>query len=121
MSRYMVRIGADGQIEKLPCKGVLELETLQQLVGGYIETVPTLIKKGRDGVRPLLIVNEEGRLEGLPLNGPATLLANGPFEIVGDTVLVGASGAELIGLDRETADRIVERLSGMLAGKDGKR
>ena len=116
MSRYMVRICADGQIERIPCKGILKLDTLQKLVGGYIETVPVRMKP-EEGVRPLLIVDEEGRLKGKPLNTAATLIADVDHSIVGDAVLVGAMGQELIGVSRETADKVAERLGALYVCK----
>lgn len=112
MSRYMVRICADGQIERIPCKGLLKLQVLQDLVGGYIETVPVR-KKSDEDAWILLIVDEEGRLKGKPLNKPATLLADVPHGIVGDAVLVGAMGPDLIGLNEKFVDvimRILERI-----------
>ncbi len=61
------------------------LEELQALVGGYIEVVA--LRDGR-----LLVLNEEGKLEGFPYNEQATALARdclfpGDF-IVGTAVLV---------------------------------
>ena len=94
MSRYMVRICSNGQIERIPCKGILKLQVLQDLVGGYIETVLVRMKP-EEGVWPLLIVDEEGRLKGKPLNTAATLLADVDHNIVGDAVLVGAMGLVL--------------------------
>ena len=108
MSRYMVRICSDGQIERIPCKGILKLDTLQKLVGGYIETVPVRMKP-EEGVGPLLIVDEEGRLKGKPLN----TAANVDHSIVGDAVLVGAIGAELIGLSKSESARIAQILEGI--------
>lgn len=58
------------------------LEELQGFVGGYIE----IIGHGKDG---LMVVNEEGKLDGLPLNTTASLMAG--QTIVGN-VLVCESG-----------------------------
>ena len=54
-----------------------DLQTLQELVGGYIECV--MVGKGI-----VLIVNEEGKLQGLPQNFPL-----GNDVIVGTAVFVG--------------------------------
>jgi hypothetical protein len=61
----------DGEtIEVKPENGTdFSLEELQEIVGGYIETVPTY-KRGE-----ILVVNEEGKLLGLPFNREATVLA----------------------------------------------
>lgn len=116
MSRYMVRICADGQIGRIPCKGTLKLQVLQDLVGGYIETVLVRMKP-EEGVWPLLIVDEEGRLKGKPLNTAATLLADVDHSIVGDAVLVGAIGAELIGLSKSESARIAQILEGVSSAR----
>lgn len=64
-----------------------DLATLQEVVGGYIEIAPT------PGAPFVMLVNEEGKLHGLPLNVLANELAdqyrdwNDP--IVGNVVLVG--------------------------------
>ena len=62
----------------------LSLENLQKLVDGYIEIVPTI--DGR-----LLVLNEEGKIIGLPKNPKATKLTNGIINqgdyIVGDVVV----------------------------------
>lgn len=60
---------ADGtQCHVWPKKRKFSLDELQKLVGGYIERVE--IGPGLD-----MIVDEEGRLKGLPQNAEATLLA----------------------------------------------
>lgn len=77
----------------------LTLESMQRLVGGYIEFV-TL--SGSPGRREILIVNEEGLLKDLPRNPAATQLyrntrvAIGSGDIVGDVIhcFVTNEGAE---------------------------
>lgn len=60
------------------------LKSLQSLVGGYIEIVPT--NDGR-----LMVVDEEGKLKGKPVNMKATTLTRGIVAdsdlIVGDVVV----------------------------------
>ena len=72
------------------------LDELQELVGGYIENVYL-----DDGL--IMVVNEEGKFSGLPLNKKATDLADAVIlpwdEIVGDAV-VGTS-EEMGGEDDE--------------------
>lgn len=61
-----------------------QYEAYRDLVDGYLETVPT-------GIRGhLLVINEEGKLHGLPLNEIATVISGiSPFDyIVGNAVLV---------------------------------
>lgn len=57
------------------------LKNMQRIVGGMIEAVTI----ATDAV---IIVNEEGRINGMPLN------ANCPFCIYGDAFLVGVKGEE---------------------------
>ena len=65
------------------------LDVLQSLVGGYIEVVPDFFFQDADAAA---IVNEEGKLEGLPFNrilydsqGQHSELIAGPMVIVGST------------------------------------
>lgn len=57
-----------------------QLEELREIVGGYIEV--TYTKSGK-----LMIVNEEGKLIGLPFNPVATMLHKYNDEIVGDVLV----------------------------------
>ena len=61
------------------------LQRKQELVGGYIELVH--LNEGR-----VLIVNEEGLLNKLPLNTEASGLCGGP--IVGDVILCNINEIE---------------------------
>lgn len=75
----------------------LTLATMQKLVGGYIEMV-------RLGGNEYLVVNEEGLLDGLPLNVVATALYQGiprrhDGVIVGDAIHCAVTN---IGLETET-------------------
>lgn len=88
----------------------LTLGELQKLVGGPIETVPTMLSDGwarEDGSRIVMIVNEEGRLLGLPHNEDASLMAAFGIDcIVGPAVIMAGRGDELIGLLPGAAQRI---------------
>lgn len=59
------------------------LEELQGYIGGHIEIVP--LTKDR-----LMIVDEEGKLKGLPLNIPATKIYNDESFCVTDTIVGNA-------------------------------
>lgn len=61
------------------------LEELQKLVGGYLETLTDL----KNGV--CLVFNEEGRLKGLPYNRDF-VLSYGVVSIVGDAFICGIEG-----------------------------
>lgn len=59
------------------------LEEMQEIVGGYIEIIPCIDR------RKILVINEEGKLNDLPVNFEATKLADINFWdcIVGDALL----------------------------------
>lgn len=67
-----------------------DLKTFQELVGGYIETV-------RFDEHSELLCNEEGKLQGLPVNFP---LWNDV--IVGTAVIVGTDGEDFTDVRLET-------------------
>jgi len=79
----------DGTIEKVDLDKPPELELLKKAVGGYIELVPGLNKIKRTPC--VAFCNEEGKLQGLPLNIKATeLWANsGAFKHILSDVLCG--------------------------------
>lgn len=63
----------------------LSLENCQKIVGGYIQHV--YLKDGK-----VLIVNEEGKLDNLPVNQDASKLYDNPLDIiVGDVILADIS------------------------------
>ena len=74
------------------------LESFQKAVGGYIEAVTF----ASDAV---LIVNEEGRLRGLPYNCSFCGL-----DIVGPVVVVGAKGDEFASLKAASIPMIMNAL-----------
>ena len=86
MERYMILIRADGTGRLIRCDDgdTCKLETLQQLVGGLIETADCCLEPGwaREPVDSIkLIVNEEGLLQELPVNWKAmNLYQYGAFD-----------------------------------------
>ena len=79
MERYMILIRTDGTGRLIRCDDgdTCKLETLQQLVGGLIETADSCLEPGwaREPVDSIrLIVNEEGLLQELPVNWKADRL-----------------------------------------------
>ena len=113
--RYVIVIPADDEAILLHCDAgrTLELATLQELVEGCIETVPTVLgaawaEKMDDEV--VLIVNEEGKLRGLPVNEEASeISAILDDELVGNAVLMCARGDELIGFTKEDAENVLRQ------------
>ena len=71
------------------------LEALQAMVGGYIETVPF--------GDHLAIVNEEGRIMGLPMN-----FFLGDTPICGTAVILEVNGEEFRGLTGYEAKEVMQ-------------
>lgn len=70
------------------------LEAMQKVVGGYIELVPMTLNIAGTQHEVSLFCNEEGKLEGLPLNRRATQMAGRNLRpgdyLAGDVFLTGA-------------------------------
>jgi hypothetical protein len=81
-------VRAGGDIERREVTASVPLDDLQKAVGGYIETVPYF--ETFEGNRCVAFRNEEGKLQGLPVNETMTRLW---YEAVpgmaGQDVLVG--------------------------------
>lgn len=74
------------------------LESLQSIVGGWIERVPSIFNPKYD-----LYCNEEGKLMGLPPN----IITRGTDVVVGTVVVVSSnSKGATIGLEQGDAERI---------------
>lgn len=57
-----------------------------------------------------LIINEEGKLLGMPVNRLATDMAHLFNDvIVGNAILIGTTDEDFIGLTKEAAENIVEK------------
>jgi hypothetical protein len=80
-------IQPDGQVIPVePKNGTdFQIEELNEMVGGYIEIVRPPSQQGA-----IMVINEEGKLKGLPFNLLATMTANlAGDHIVGNAVLCG--------------------------------
>lgn len=114
MERYAMIMRPGEEMMLLHCwpGDTLELQMMQEIVGGYIETVPVALDEkwsGEAGVGLQMIINEEGKLMGLPLNVAATEMANIRKDcIVGTAILMGTKGENIIGLTEEAAVNIAE-------------
>lgn len=89
------------------------LEWLQAQVGGWIEPVRICLHGSCT-----MLVNEEGRLLGLPFNSPATELSRNNSMIVGDAVVMKAEGNEFVPLDPDELKLIVAWCAQICAGDD---
>ena len=94
-------------------EAVLFTPTLQEIVEGHIETVPTALAgewSHEQGVGLTIIINEEGKLLGMPVNRLATDMAYLFNDvIVGNAILIGTTDEDFIGLTKEAAENIVEK------------
>jgi hypothetical protein len=82
MPGTIIALNADGTTSREDVADANVLEKLQKIVGGHIETVPYWDRISIDGVtrRCWAVVNEDGKLIGLPSNAAATYAwyANAP-------------------------------------------
>lgn len=114
MERYAIIIRPNEETVLLHCypRDSLDLKALQEIVKGHIETVPTVMSSGwskEKDVGLTLIINEEGKLLGLPVNQTATDMAAIYNDvIVGNAILMGTTEEDFIGLTKEAAEHIVE-------------
>ena len=80
MERYAIIIRPNEETVLLHCYpgDSLDLKALQEIVEGHIKTVPTVMSSGWSKEKDAgltLIINEEGKLLGLPVNQTATDMA----------------------------------------------
>lgn len=76
------------------------LESLQKAVGGYIQVVPYHV------AGTVLICNEEGKIEGLPLN----FWLNSLDYIAGTAVICADQDEDFVSLDEMQAARVMRLL-----------
>jgi hypothetical protein len=72
MTGRLITIRPDGSTVSQEIEAEPELQTLNDIVGGYIELIHGFTTFGNEPC--IAFCNEEGKLHGLPLNIPATLL-----------------------------------------------
>jgi hypothetical protein len=99
-------ITPDARVYRVEIKSgrIPELDELQNAVGGYIETVS-------GPLYPVIgIVNEEGRLKGLPDNPYGSMVVQYPELLCGNVVIAKVDGEEIVGFDAPEAIRIGQRI-----------
>ena len=109
-NKYLLKVAANGEISRIPFEADNSYNLLSGAVGGYIEIVPCSTAKGHD-----LYCNEEGKLEGLPINEVLTRFyrktARTTDFIVGDGVFAASDvEGKTQGLTAEECDEIVGEL-----------
>ena len=117
MNRYIIVIPARNRSFLLKCDegDGMKLETLQKLVSGYVEAVPSALDATwarEEADRLVLLVDEDGRLKCKAANQKATQLApaditeNGRKPMVGAAVLMFQRGDKMLGFSKHVADTI---------------
>lgn len=96
--KYIPIIKPDCRVEIIETEEIPELDVLQELVDGYIETVSL---KGREDY--IGIVNEEGKLREMEFNLPATHIVDYD-SIVGNMLILKPDGEELLAFNSEDPD-----------------
>jgi len=94
--KKIVVLLVNGTAVALNAHDPVTLDELQFMVGGYIEHVPTTLKKV-GGKQIIMTVNEEGKLKNLPRNPMASVYAKiSAWDcIAGRAVLCKEDGEEL--------------------------
>lgn len=119
MNRYMIVIPAKNRSFLLKCDegDSAKLETLQKLVSGYVEAVPSALDATwarEEADRLVLLVDEEGRMKCKAANqkatniAPADVTAGGKLPIVGAAVLALQRGDKLMGFSKHVAEDILK-------------
>ena len=105
MNTYILKLSTDGHITREPFNADKSLESLQSIVGGYIEAFPL---NGFDEFD--FYCNEEGKLEGLPFN--PIMLGVCDYDIICGNVAVCKHDdeGETLGLTDEECTRFCGRL-----------
>lgn len=99
MKGTLYAINPDGSVIETPLASVPALEALQGIVGGYIEPVPGFNRFR--GFACAAFCNEEGKLEGLPVNRAATAawrsaVGTWPGDVLVGSVAIVCGDAELL-------------------------
>lgn len=104
--RYFIKLSPNGETERIYDIGSsYTLKTLQDAVGGDVETVGTTL-----GEAVIIIINKEGKLEGLQLNRVATSFAviRSWDYIAGPAVFAIKRDEDIVGFLESDADFIVQ-------------
>lgn len=82
------------------------LESIQEIVGGYVQT---LVLRSKDGREVTIWFNEEGKLMGLPINFPIVQEGKVIELIVGNVLVTSINDSgETVGLNDEELDFVKE-------------
>lgn len=102
--RYFIKLSPNGETERIYDIGPSYTHgILRDAVGGDIRVIGTTL-----GVAVVMIVNEEGKLEGLTMNRHATDVAviRSYDYIAGDAVFAIRRGEDLVGFSENDAEMV---------------
>lgn len=87
---------ADGSVRDvvLPDNEIAALESMQHWVGGWIELVPSSILDPEVANLKNVFVNEEGKLQNLPVNQHATMALGSLDVLVGNVLVLDKEDSE---------------------------
>ncbi len=107
--KHLIRIKVTGEVDTVEVpEDNVPLETLQNLVGEYIETL-------RLSDESAMIIDHYGKLKDKDLNFIATTVSGIKNDyIAGNAVLALIDGENLVGYDADRAQRLSEQLGRML-------
>jgi hypothetical protein len=107
---YILKVSADGRVEREPFDAADALGQLQREVGGYIERVPIPMVRRPDGSGNDLFVDEEGLQKALPLNTRLSFFCSA--FLAGNAVFAAHDNmGETVGLSKDDADSIVKTIN----------
>jgi uncharacterized membrane-anchored protein len=88
-----------------------DLDTMKEIVGGWIENV--FIGETETGARLGIVINEEGKLQGLPYN--RKIVGRGGSDILVGNMFITAYNlqGDNVSLSAAMADKIIKRFSSM--------
>ena len=106
MNKYAIFIPVNDTPRLIQLNGTLK--EYQAIVEGYIESVPVFPKYANC----VMLVNEEGKLNNLPINQAATnVYGEYPFDcIVGNALIVKRGEEDLELMSEEEAKKMLERV-----------
>lgn len=92
----------------------VSLKDLQKIVEGHIECVPVysykVHKNISEEIKPVLVVNEEGKMQSLGFNRTATAIDGTEYGIAGNAVLMATKGDKMIGFLKNDAIKLLAEL-----------
>lgn len=113
-----VKVTTDNKISLIDVD-FADFKSIQQAIGGHIETVRTQLMADYFGdASMIMLVDEEGLIKGLPINALGSALYDTPRHgcpIVGDLIFARISGEDIVAPEdpKELKDRLLHTFLGL--------